>query len=71
MPPSVAEQDDETDVRSELEHPLETVEEIVQGAEQGRSPWTPFIALEGVTVIILIVVVIVLGLAFLAYYLAR
>jgi hypothetical protein len=63
-------EDEPKDARHELEHPFETVHDIVEEVEQGRSPWTPFIALESVSVVIAIVVVIVLGLAFLAYYLA-
>jgi hypothetical protein len=53
-----------------LEHPVETVEEIVAEVDEGRSPWTPFIALSGISVIVFVIVAVVLALAFLAYYLS-
>jgi hypothetical protein len=53
-----------------VEHPVETVEAIVTEADEGRSPWTPLIALSGITVIILAVVALLLAIAFTAYFLA-
>jgi hypothetical protein len=66
----MTDEEEPKEARHELGHPFETVHDIVEEAEQGRSPWTPFIALESVSVVIVIVVVVVMGLAFLAYYLA-
>jgi hypothetical protein len=58
------------DVVHAIEHPIETVEEIVAEVDEGRSPWTPFMALSGITVIVFVIVAVVLALAFLAYFLA-
>jgi hypothetical protein len=52
---------------TESEHPEGVVEEVVEG----RSARTPFLAHFGVATIVGIVVAIVVGGAFLAYYLAK
>jgi hypothetical protein len=47
----------------------EKVEELVHEAEEGQSPRTPLLLVGGVSVVVGAAVVIILALAFLAYYL--
>lgn len=48
----------------------ETPKDLVEEADRGRSPRTPFLALTGVTVVVAVMVVVILVVAFLVYYLA-
>jgi hypothetical protein len=45
-------------------------QELAREAGRGRSGRTPFLALNAVTIAVLVAFVVVCGLAFLAYYLA-
>ena len=56
--------DAESELIEAVEHPVETVEE-------GKSPWTPFVALSGITVFVAVIIVVLLVIAFGAYYIAR
>ena len=47
----------------------EPVKELAHEAERGRSARTPWLALSGVTLIVMVIVAVVLAVAFLAYYL--
>jgi hypothetical protein len=49
--------------------PVHGVEELGKEARRGRSPRTPLIVLRGVSVVVFAVVVVILALAFLAYFL--
>jgi hypothetical protein len=54
-----------------IEHPLQHIEEIVKGEDRtGRAWWTPFVTLTSVALTLSVVVALLIGLAFLAYYLA-
>jgi hypothetical protein len=60
---------------SRLRHPVREieaeVEHLVEVEREGESGETPFIALVGVILFLLPIVLLVLGLAFAAYYLAK
>ena len=58
------------DAVSAAAHPVETGKALADEASRGRSARTPAIALTGVTLVIAAAVVILLAIAFLAYYLA-
>jgi hypothetical protein len=49
--------------------PVHHVEELAHEAERGRSPRTPLIVLSGVSMVVFAIVIVILGLAFLAYFL--
>ena len=48
----------------------ETPKQLVEEADRGRSPRTPFLALTGVTLVVAAVVAVILVAAFLVYFLA-
>ena len=61
-----------TEPLKELEEKVEEkVEELAHEAEEGASPRTPLIVLSGVTLVVGTVVVILLVVAFAAYYLSK
>ena len=66
--------DEPHDLAHAVEHPLETAEQLIEDAvqtvDEGRSPWTPLIALSGVALIAGAAVVVLLVIAFLVYYIA-
>ncbi len=51
-------------------HPVDTSKDLAEEASRGRSARTPALALTGVTLVVAAAVVILLVIAFLAYYLA-
>jgi hypothetical protein len=61
--------DDESKVDELVHEAEEKVEELVHEAEEGATARTPLIVLSGVTIVVGSAVVILLVLAFLAYYL--
>jgi hypothetical protein len=62
---------DKDDIVHAVEHPVETAKALEHEAEVGESPRTPLIALAGVTTVVAVLFVILLAIAFTAYFLAR
>jgi hypothetical protein len=67
----MAEDEERQEIFHAVEHPIEHVEEVWKGEDKtGSAWWTPFVTLSSVALTIYIVLAVLIGLAFLAYYLA-
>ena len=51
-----------------LAHPVETAKELEHEAEIGESPRTPLIAITGVTMVVSVVIVVILGISLTLYF---